>query len=346
MRFVALLSVSLLFVACEQTSNVDAVGASPTQRATFGGGNLPTDAAGFLLRPPQFTYAEDSNVYLEREVEVPSNATAGGFHVFHEVLRADGQGRFSLNIIEAMLAGATTFSAPSVDLEITYQDQQRYMVQYRDVHLGLSHGLLQNFRWTEDPVLQQISGVDCLHFTAESVYSLGDAEFWVDASNDMLLAYTLFDNAGDVTLKLTTTVIDTTPVHNGVGWSSSLVDEQIYDPNSNTITLDYAVSQPVYLPPGFYQKNARVLDSFGMFQGMGNMHVALYSDGIHQIFVAQHSDSSSTGMGLSSLGVNLARYSEIGGIRMVEGNPPLKKVYVVGQMPREEIHTVFSSLFY
>jgi hypothetical protein len=198
-------------------------------------------------------------------------------------------------------------------------------------------------------VLQQIAGVDCVHYIVESVHGLGDAEFWIDASNDMLLAYTMFDNAGEVTLKLTTTVIDNTPVHAGVEWSSPLVDEEDYDPDgSNTIALDIEVSEPLYLPPGFYKKSVRVLNSFGMFQGMGNLHVALFSDGIHQLFIAQHADTSVVNNGGTSQSPNsitLAKFSETGGIRMVEGNPPLKKLYVVGSMPRDEIHTVFSSLF-
>ena len=345
MRWLSLVSISLLLTSCEEVHKADA-GSVTTQSATAGGGNLPDNSAGFLSEPPQFTYPEDSNIYLEREVEVPSNSAAGGFHVFHEVLRADGQGLFNLKIIETMMASDTVFGAPSVDVEITYQDQQRYMVKYRDIHLG--RGLSQNFNWTEDPVLQQIAGVDCVHYTVESVHGLGDAEFWTDANNEMLLAYTLFDNAGEITLKLTTTVIDAAPIHGGVGWSSPLVNEQNFDPENNTITLDFEVSQPAYLPPGFYTKSVRVLDSLGMFLGMGNSHVALFSDGIHQLFVAQHSDNSvvnNGGMSQAPNSITLAKFSEIGGIRMVEGNPPLKKVYVVGSMSRDEIHTVFSSLF-
>ena len=346
MRWLSLVCVSLLFVACEEVHKADASSVT-TQSATAGGSNIPGNAAGSLSEPPQFTYPEYSNIYLQREVEVPSNSVAGDFHIFHEALRADGQGSFNLEILETMMASGTAFGAPSVNVEITYQDQQRYMVKYRDIHLGL--GLSQNFHWIEDPALQQIAGVDCVHYTADSVHSLGDAEFWIDASNDMLLAYILFDNAGEVTLKLTTTVIDNAPVHAGVDWSSSLVDEEDFAPDgSNAITLDFEVSEPFYLPPGFYKKSARVLNSFGMFPGMGNLHVALFSDGIHQLFIAQHSDTSGVnngGMSQPPNSITLARFSETGGIRMVEGNPPLKRVYVVGSLSRDEIHTVFSSLF-
>ena len=346
MRWLSLVCISLLFAACEEVHKADASGVT-TQNATAGGGNIPDNAAGFLSEPPQFTYPEYSNIYLQREVEVPSNSAAGDFHVFREALRADGQGSFNLEIIETMMAGDTVFGAPSADVAITYQDQQRYMVKYRDIHLGRALSL--NFNWTEDPVLQQIAGVDCVHYIVESVHGLGDVEFWIDASNDMLLAYTMFDNAGEVTLKLTTTVIDNAPVHAGVEWSSPLVDEEDFSPNgSNTITLDFEVSEPLYLPPGFYKKSVRVLNSFGMFQGMGNLHVALFSDGIHQLFVAQQSETSGVnngGVSQSPNSITLAKFSETGGIRMVEGNPPLKKVYVVGSMPRDEIHTVFSSLF-
>ena len=346
MRWLSLVCISLLFAACEEVHKVNASGVT-TQSATAGGGNIPDTAAGFLSEPPQFTYPEYSNIYLQREVEVPSNSAAGDFHVFHEALRADGQGSFNLEIIETMMAGDTVFGAPSADVAITYQDQQRYMVKYRDIHLGRALSL--NFNWTEDPVLQQIAGVDCVHYIVESVHGLGDAEFWIDASNDMLLAYTMFDNAGEVTLKLTTTIIDNTPVHAGVEWSSPLVDEEDFKSDgSNTIPLDIEVSEPLYLPPGFYKKSVRVLNSFGMFQGMGNLHVALFSDGIHQLFIAQHADTSVVNNGGTSQSPNsitLAKFSETGGIRMVEGNPPLKKLYVVGSMPRDEIHTVFSSLF-
>ena len=345
MRWLSLVCISLLFAACEEVHKVNASGVT-TQSATAGG-NIPDTAAGFLSEPPQFTYPEYSNIYLEREVEVPSNSTAGDFNVFHEGLRADGQGSFNLEIIGAKMAGGTVFGAPSADVAITYQDQQRYMVKYRDIHLGRALSL--NFNWTEDPVLQQIAGVDCVHYIFESVHGLGDAEFWIDASNDMLLAYTMFDNAGEVTLKLTTTVINNAPVHAGVEWSSPLVDEQDFETDgSNTIMLDFEVSEPLYLPPGFYKKSVRVLNSFGMFQGMGNLHVALFSDGIHQLFIAQHSETSGVnngGVSQSPNSITLAKFSETGGIRMVEGNPPLKKVYVVGSMSRDEIHTVFSSLF-
>jgi len=98
MRWLSLVSVSLLFVACEEVHKADA-GSVTTQNAVVGGGNIPGNAAGFLSEPPQFTYPEDSNIYIQREVKVPSNSAAGGFHVFHEALRADGQGFFNLEII-------------------------------------------------------------------------------------------------------------------------------------------------------------------------------------------------------------------------------------------------------
>jgi hypothetical protein len=348
MRWPALLIASLTIVSCEQADSSSLSAAGSSQRAVYNGngGNISSNANGFLTQAPEFFYPENSNIYLEREVQVPSNILPGEFHIFHEVLRANGQGEFNLKIAEAMKAGDTIFTPPTTEQQITYQDQQRYMVQYRDIHLGLQHGLSANFRWIEDPALQQVAGVDCLHYTVESVHNLGDAEFWVDANSGLLLAYTMYDNAGDITLKLETMLVDTAPDNSNIQWSAALVDEEVYDPNSNTITLDYDVLAPNYLPPGFYQRNARVLDSFGMFQGMGNMHVAMFTDGIHQLFVAQHSFvEAGPNAGQVPTAVTLARFSESGGIQMVEGDPPFKKVYVVGQMPRDEIQTVFSSLF-
>jgi hypothetical protein len=345
MRFLAPAGLLLLFSACGATD--DAVKTGSAQRATYNGGSgsAPTDARGFLTEAPELYYPEHSNLFIERTVEIPSTSIVGAYHLFREALHADGQGNFSLEVTEVKLDSDIAFSAPSPDLLITYQEQQRYMVEYRDIHLGLQHGLSQNFRWIEDPVVQQVAGIDCIHYTAESIHDLGNAEFWADANSGLILGYTMLDSSGDVTLKLTTTFIDTvTPNHANIAWSTSLVDEEIYDSSSNSITLDFTVSEPSYLPPGFYQKSARVLDSFGMIQGMGNLYVALYTDGIHQLFVAQHSENNTGAVQISGA-VNLARFSETGGICMVEGNPPFKKVYVVGQMPRAEIHTVFSSLF-
>ncbi|MDP6963145.1 MAG: hypothetical protein QGF46_03160 [Planctomycetota bacterium] len=340
----------LLIISCDSASSGVGQSASSSVRSLYNGstGNMIVNADGFLASAPEILYPEQFDVYIEREVEAISNVHPDQYHGFREIFRANGQGDFLLNVIERRLAGNSGYSPASSELHITYQDQQRYMVKYRDLHLGVQNGLSANFRWKEDPALKQMAGLDCILYSAESKHGLGDVDLYVDANTGMLLGYTYYDNVGEITLKLETTLVELSPTHPAVTWSSSLVDEEYYNPGANNIELDFDLSEPSYLPPGFYKRSARVLDSFDLFPGMGNTHVALYSDGIHQLFVAQHSYDEPTTVGASVLQTTIttARFSEAGGIRMVEGNPPHKRVYVVGQMPRDEIHTVFSSIFY
>ena len=193
-----------------------------------------------------------------------------------------------------------------------------------------------------------MAGRSVIRYEAFSRYGLGDADFFVDASSGVLLGYTVYSPSGEIDSQLTTIKWDSAAQFNGIVWSQPLLSEEFYDSVNNTIQLDFDLSNPSYLPPGFYREEVRVLELKGFITGAGNMHIARFTDGIHQIFVAQHSfedNSGQPGNMATPLTATYARYSSVGGIHVIEGNPFSKRVYVVGQLPKDELHTVFSSLF-
>ncbi|MCP4093383.1 MAG: hypothetical protein GY747_08035 [Planctomycetes bacterium] len=299
-------------------------------------------AAHQKISIPEFDYVEDQDLQATRELSIFDNL--GRAERFKEDLHSDGSGEIALSILEYAGLGLPTWSQPDSQLESSYFNRQRYLVKYRDLHLGSEISLQRNFRWSEQPGVVQVAGLDCKRIFAESVHGLGNFEFLVTVDTDLLLGWTSFDVQGDPVMRMKTLDVDFTPDHNGVAWAVPAVAEHPYAGPVDEPLLGFAPQSPQYVPPGFYGLEERLLLANGIMANLGNIHAALYSDGIHMLFVAQQKTLSTPALNVLS-GAVLVKHADIGGIRVAEGDLPGRRVYVVSQLPSEELQTIFGSLF-
>jgi len=328
---------TLAFGACEQGSQNQ----SGTQAAIAGGQNISA-AAGVAISIPQFQYPEQFDLQISRELRIFNSA--GLSERFEENLHSDGAGQLALLVENHAATGIVNWSAPSAQLLGSYNDRQSYLVKYRDLHLGSNASLHRNFRWSEQPGVVLVAGISCKQIHAHSVEGLGDFDFLAAVSTNLLLGWTAFDSLGHPVMKLETTAVNFSVNHSSVLWASAAVPEHPYLDVIDEPNLGFTPIIPQYLPPGFYLLEKRLLLANAVLAGLGNIHATLYSDGIHLLFVAQQKIAGPPGLSMMS-GPSLAKFATVGGIGVVEGDFPGVRAYVIGQLPIEELQTIFGSLF-
>lgn len=331
-------AIGLLVLACQPTTAESTAG---TQASTQS--QASADARGATtVAKPSLTYLEDHDVRATREFRVYD--ALGQATSYREELRADGTGEMALAILEYLPAGTSTWMAPDGSLLASYAEQDRYLIKYRDFHLGHDAGLLSNYQWQERNGTVTVAGETCRRIRGTSRHGFGEVEFTYRESDDLLLGWVSFNAAGNPTTELVTTSLDWTPDHTGVAWSTPAVGETPYAGSIDNPLLGFTPQEPDYLPPGYFLVEERLLLAGGIMSGLGNLHVAMYSDGVHRLFIAQQRLISSPELGLLDKAVAV-RLATIGGIGVAEGDYRGRRLYVVSHLSKDEIQTVFGGLF-
>jgi len=340
LRALWLLPLALLF-ACEAQQGAATSQASGGQIAASGPGAGTQSRGSQRQALPTVVYPEDLLVEIDRMVELQD--ASGALQQMHELLRADGNGNMELQILDVAANPQAPAQTPTPAISDRYLAQQRYYLRYRDLHLGAPAAVFQNYTLLEESGLVQIAGLDCEHYTLRSRQGVGDAELFVAAQSRLLLGWTLFDPAGGVVARMTAHAVNFAPSLNGVSWSAALVSEQPYSGPADDHLLTLPPLAPAYLPQGYYESEARILFTETMLSGFGNLLVQRYSDGVRQLFIAQHYRVPAGRMQPLAL-ITEMRLSDLGGVRVAEGDPTQRRLYVVGDLPLSELHTIFGGL--
>jgi hypothetical protein len=346
MRFSPLLLTplsGLLLLACGPAGNVGSeTEGSLALTSGSSGSNARVGTDPTQVEVPEFLYPEDQLISLESEVHLRNGV--GDLVRVKEVLLADGQGNSRLDIVGKSQDLVQPFGPPSSQLLLDYQARMRFLIGYRNPHLRAFNGVASNFTWTEDPVLIQVAGIDCKRFTATSEHEMGDVEFLVDSQSGLVLAWTLFQANGEIGIQSTATAVNYSPSLTGVVWSAPVVMDQQYVDAQDQPLLGFAPQDPRYLPPGFYLEESWLRFSAGLFPGMSDMLVRIYSDGIHLVFVAQHDQQLYGNQMQIADKLTEVNQLDLGGVRVAEGNVAKRKYYVASMLSLEEIQTIFGSL--
>lgn len=346
MRFPPLLLAplsGLLLLACGPAGTGGAeAGNQLALSSGSSGGNLRAGVGFAPVEVPEFLYPEDQLISLESEVHLRNEA--GDLVRVQEVLLADGLGNSRLDVVGKSPDLVHPFGPPSSQLLLDYQARMRFLILYRTPHLRAFAGTAGNFVWTEDPNLVQVAGIDCKRFLATSKHEMGDVEFLVDAQSGLLLGWTLFQANGEIGIQSMATNVDYAPNLAGVVWSAPLVNDQVYVDIQDQPLLGFKPKDPQYLPPGFYLDESWLRFSAGLFPGMSDMLVRIYSDGIHLVFVAQHKQQVFGNQMQIADKITEVQQLDLGGVRVAEGNVGKQKYYVASMLSLEEIQTIFGSL--
>lgn len=339
--------VALLALACEPVAEGGTQGAQGAQGGSLALNQSTQGSGAQIEATPQsaelraFVYPEEMELMVDWTIQTTN--IQGTLERYRETFQSDGLGNMRLDVTGFSPDLVQPFQAPTSDQALDYENRMRFMVQYRNLHVRAFHAARLNYRWVEDANLVQVAGIDCIRTRAISKHGHGDFEILSDAQTDLVLGWTKFAPNGSVSMKLEATAVNLAPNLNGVVWSAPVVGETEYSMHQQHM-LTFEPATPQYLPAGFYEEEAWLRFSAGLFPGMSDMLVTLYSDGLQLLFVAQHGQSTmGTQLKLLNRATEVRQY-DLGGVRVAEGLVGKRKFYVASMMSLDEITTVFGSL--
>ncbi len=325
----------LLLTACLPSDATTTGTTSLAQHSSGAHTNLNPAAIPF----PALAYPEDRLVKQTRLWQVRNDTNT--FDLFRESLIADGVGQFALNLEELDLGSTGVFAMPSTLWQATYQHRQRYLVRYRDFHLGSESQVRSGFQVQSLPIPRIVSGRTGRVWRVTSRYGYGEVEFVVDQQDDFLLGWSRFDSAGNLIASMTTESLESNPNLTNVVWSQIAAPEQPYTGPADNSILGFAPVEQVYLPAGFVEQDQRMVMTEQVFgTSVPNIHLAVFYDGVRHLMVAQQSPGSQYPDPQTQA---LAIKSEIGGIRLLDGPVPGAHLFVIGSLPWQELLAIYGS---
>lgn len=287
---------------------------------------------------PDFRYLEEQRVRAEREVLFYEfNIVETGFH---EVLLADGDGNFRLDPVEVLDEQDPRWDPAPLQLLAEYEARGRFLVRFRDPHLGHPHAYGTNYDWYRDLQPHQVAGRACTLWAGRSRYGFGGIDLLVDDASGVVLGWTLLNQGMSKRASGRVTALDLDPDLDGVQWQGRAVASETYEPDLHAQRLGFTPFTPTYLPPGFYIKSQEVLASGPLLGEPHDMHVFLLHDGVLPLFVVQQKSGSAP----DDQPVTTARHSRVAGIEMYEGRIEGIETWVTGTLPAVELHTVFGGM--
>ena len=338
MRFLPLLLLALS--AClPQSANTDA---TDMGMAVSGSGSAGSHggANAFANSLPSVAYGENILVQEDRTYRVLGKD--GLWDVFFEELRADGNGEFLLSLSAVAFDDAPVSSIPNMFWTDLYATRGRYLVHFRDPHLGEDNIVRFSYSWNEIPGFNVIAGRKCLQYRAESRFGFGSLEIYLDNQNNHLLGWKRFDPADALAAEMEVTSVDFAPTFTNQAWSQPLASERDYDPLNDDVLLGITPQPAVYLPLGFNQSRIRFVDAERAFGTMvPNIYFEHYTDGIQNLLIAQSRLLTSPSPQAT---INFANRTDLGGVRVVEGVAGARQIYVIGSLPRQELLAVFGAM--
>ncbi|MFP6640782.1 MAG: hypothetical protein VCC04_11110 [Myxococcota bacterium] len=305
-------------------------GSTPGRDSTPQGQGLPV-----ILAPESFA------IHQEREFSILG--LDGEFEHFSEVLLADGLGEFRLDIVGWAEGATTNRWTPSQETVALYERRQRYLVRYRDLHLGESSDLSANYGYLRFPDTVSMSGRTCDHYRFRSKYGFGDTTLTVDQETRVVLGWTLSNPEGITVMQMETTLVDFAPNLSGVSWSVPVVGQNDFQSPGDDLTLGFTPLSIYYVPPGFEEIHQKMLLTKAIFQDISNIHLTAFTDGLRVLFVAQQRRPGNSQVDPSAHR-HFARESAIGGIRVIDGEIRNQPVFVLGVLPSEELVAIFGSI--
>ncbi len=322
-------------------SRTSAGSASATQAARGGNQSVLLHELPFVRYPEEFRADEN------RLVELRSGG--GPLQGYQERFLSDGQGNFRLDLKGFRPGQGQSMVSPTSLQTDTWERRQRFLVHYRDLHLGPQRAAMRNYDFFHVPGAFPVAGRAGEKFEARSRRGLGRVEFVVDQQTRMLLQWAFYSPSGELLGRLTVQTIQKNPDLTGVLWSARAVDEAPYRGSIDNPLLGFSPLKVRYVPDGFALKRRRVLLSSPITD---NLLLDVFSDGLRTLFVAQQKGDPALLSETYRLGLDggkparslFARESLVGAVRVFEGDVFGLNVFVVGPVSRDELMTVFGSL--
>ena len=339
--------ISATLVSCLPVEQGAQTGPSSLSQSSQGGFGTNQSIAAGEWSLPSVVYPEQENLRVERHLGVLNSA--GRMTWQHEALHADGAGEFRLDLLGVALDNPMGFSLPSDIQFAAFDRRQRYLVSFRDLHFGNSLRVRQNYEWHEEFGVPTVAGVLCDRYSATSRFGFGAVEFVIAADTRLLMGWSLRDTEGQITMTSTTVSLDWAPDHTGIAWSTPAAPNQAYTGSAADIaTLGFEPTPARYIPQGFATSEERMVLVETIFPDILNLHLDVLDDGLRTLFFAQQRNITRGGGPGQSTGTGQlagARYSDLGGIRVVEGLFDGREIFIVAPLPTDELMAMLGSLF-
>ena len=330
-----LIFAALLLPSClpTETGSV-AIGSSQSASAP------PSESSASPFSLPVVTHPETMLVRAERLLTQAS--PSGESERIREILWADGQGAFRLDVDAFSAYASGPLNPPPPLLVASYRDRQRYLIRFRDIRLGLPEIVHKNWVWETLPETYALAGVACTQHRATSRHGFGTVTLQVNPANSVLMGWEILDGRGELIRRLETTTLDFNPDVSSIVWSSAVAAERDWEEGDEAL-LGVTPLQARYLPPGFEFTSERLVEASQSLSGVPDIHFQVSSDGLLPLIIAQHQAQNASGGGAPGE-IETARWSRYGGIQVVEGQIAGRQAYLVSTLEPDELLAVLGSL--
>ena len=289
---------------------------------------------------PVLVYPDEIQILIEREVLLHDDSESAVM----ERLSADGTGQFLLEPLSYRSSSQSVWGEVPDTTELLYRLRGRFLVLYRDVHLGHPLAYGSNYNWYVDSEPHLVAGRETTMWSARSVHGFGGADLLIDNETGVLLGWVLYGADLEPQVSCTPTLVDFDPEHGDLSPQEGGIELRPYDAEKHLSEMSFEPRTPQYLPPGYYLEREDFAASGPQLGNELNAHIAVYHDGLRELFVVQR--PADVAGPTPSLIIDTVRRSRFGGMELVEGVSHGHEMFVVSGLPSEELQTVFGSLIY
>ncbi len=342
------LIASATLVSCLPIEQADSLESKSLAQSSQGGLGVDQSLSASEWSLPEVVYPEQENVRIERHVGILN--TTGRMVWQQEDFRSDGQGEFRVDLTGVAVDYPVDF-ATATDIQIgVFDRRQRYLVRFRDLHFGDALRVRQNYTWREELGVVTVAGTLCDRYYATSRFEFGSVEYLIASDSRLLMGWTLRDKEGLVTMTSKTISVEWSPDHSNIVWSIPASPTQSYTGSASDIAiLGFEPTAARYVPAGFSTADEQIVLIETVFPDIPNLHLDVLNDGLRTLFFAQQRNVTRGGGPGQSGGttgqLSGALYSELGGIRALEGLFEGREIYIVAPLPTDELMTMLGSLF-
>ncbi len=203
----------------------------------------------------------------------------GGWITFRERITTDGQGRFSIEPVEALTGTIMDWGS----FELLQRAREGLVFRYRDFALRDAGLFERNWRWTGlGP--DTVAGRPCERYRVERTAGAPALhEVWIDQVSGILLASRQFDAQGVEFSSMEYESLDLAPDLSGVAWHEPANQERELDWTRGIgDQVDDALLQPRLLPEGYALRAASTVED-----GSRRWLKLTFVDGVETLFFLQ-----------------------------------------------------------
>jgi hypothetical protein len=282
-----------------------------------------------------------------RRIEHPRST--GPARSFRERITTDGQGRYSIEPLDALAGSAADWQT----FELLQRAREGFLFRYRDFLVRDPRLFERNWRTVDLGRTALVAGRSCALYRVDRLDGAATTfELSIDAGTGLVLASQERDAGGELVAAMTYESLDLHPDSTGTVWHVPSNEERVVDPLRSDLFGEIGAEplRPRLLPPGYGP-----LETATVGDGQGRRWFKLtYSDGIEPLFFFQALEDGLSGSVQGATPHSGARLGhspspssvsvfQVGAATAIQGTVDGRQLIVIGKAPKAELLDLIES---